>query len=255
MALIKYKSVGKNNLPNTKTTCLVSCDSCNIEFNRRYKTRIKHLKNKEIAGDFCSGCFQKLPEARKKMSKSIREMKKRNPDWAAKISRTSKGKINLGDKNGMKQKEARKKVSIARKEMFKDPEERAKLSRKMIKAWANGRYDGVKVGRCKWYDYEKKDGTIAKCQGTWELAYAKWLDENNIGFIAHRGRIKYRRKKVVRSYYPDFYLIESDEYIDIKNQYHFSLNSEKFDMIRRQNPKLKIIILFRHQLEEMGVKL
>jgi hypothetical protein len=255
MALLKYIFVGKSGAPNTKTTCLVTCDSCNIEFNRKYKTRIKHLKDKTINGDFCAGCIQKLPGAREKMSMAMKTMVANDPDWCKRNSKSKIGKINIGNKNGMKQKEAREKVSNTRKEMFKNPDQRAKVARLTAEAWATGKYDGVKVGRCKWYNYEKKDGTIAKCQGTWELAYAKWLDENNIGFVSHRGRIKYSAQGVEKSYYPDFYLVESDEYIDIKNQYHFSLNSEKFDLIRCQNPKIKIKILFRKQLEEMGVKL
>jgi len=253
MSFIRYCSTGKDNLPNTKTICHVVCDLCESEFNRKYTTRQKHLKDSDIAGDFCQGCIQKLPAKRKKMSAAIKNMIKKDPSWSKRNSESKLGKINIGDKNGMKQFDARKKVSNFRKKMFKNPENRQKVATATAKAWANGKYDSVNVGRCKWHSYRKKDGSIAKCQGTWELAYAKWLDDNDVEFIAHRGRIKYVQDGISRSYYPDFYLIKSDEYIDVKNKYHFSLNEEKFVLISEQNPNITIKILFKSQLEKMGV--
>jgi len=37
----------------------------------------------------------------------------------------------------------------------------------------------------------KRTGETIKVQGTWELAFATWLDKQEINFIAHRGTIKY----------------------------------------------------------------
>tara|TARA_Y100000296_G_C5118302_1_gene228986 strand:- start:41 stop:844 length:804 start_codon:yes stop_codon:yes gene_type:complete len=252
---IRYKNIGKNGKPNTKTKCIVLCDSCQGEFNRCYSTRVRHLNDPGINGDYCQGCIQKLPAKREKMSKAIREMMARDPEWVIRKSLSTKGRINLGNKNGMKKRAAQKKVSNARKEMFKDPKKRQELSERVSKAWADGKYDGVKVGRCKWFDFKKSDGSIVKCQGKWEFAYAKWLDSNDIAFLAHRGRIKYIQNGVKRSYYPDFYLIDDDVYIDIKNKYHFSLNKEKFKLIQSQNPKISIILLFKEDLKKLGVKL
>jgi hypothetical protein len=252
---IRYKNLGKNGKPNTKTTCYVACDLCTSKFNRGYITRKKHMSDPGISGDYCQGCIQKLPAKRERMSKAINEMMIRDPEWVIRKSVSTKGKINLGDKNGMKQDEARKKVSNARKEMFKDPKKRKEISVKLAKAWADGKYDGVKVGRCKWYAFKKTDGTTIKCQGRWELAYARWLDKNSIRFLAHRGRISYEQDNIKRSYYPDFYLIDSNVYIDIKNKYHFSLNEEKFAMIKKQHPEITLKLLFKKDLEKLGIKL
>ncbi len=57
----------------------------------------------------------------------------------------------------------------------------------------------------------------------------------------------------MRSYYPDFYLPNTDEYVDIKNYYHFSLNEEKWKKIRESNPELKIVLLFEEDLKERGI--
>lgn len=55
------------------------------------------------------------------------------------------------------------------------------------------------------------------------------------------------------SYYPDFYLIDEDTYVDVKNAYHWSLQEDKFKAIRKSNPDLKLRILFKEDLENMGV--
>jgi len=190
------------------------------------------------------------------MSNSIRKMIILDPDWKTRNSKSKKGKINIGNSNGMKQKEARTKVSKSRKKLFENLEEREKISKQIANAWINGVYDNVPVGKCKWYSYEKKDGSICKVQGRWELAYASWLDQNNINFIAHRGRISYNNVEgKMRSYYPDFYLPDSDLYIDVKNEYHYSLDKEKFNLIVEQNSDIKIKILFKKDLEDLGVKI
>jgi hypothetical protein len=78
------------------------------------------------------------------------------------------------------------------------------------------------------------------------------LDKNKIKFITHRGIISYILNGKSKNYYPDFYLIDYDEYIDIKNDYHYSLQKEKFDAIRSCNPKLKIRIILKEELIKLG---
>lgn len=85
-----------------------------------------------------------------------------------------------------------KRMGATRSERFKsDPNFRIQASELVRTAWENGKYDNVKVGKCKWFDYIKNDGISCKLQGTWELAYAKWLDLNSIEFISHKGKIHY----------------------------------------------------------------
>lgn len=59
-------------------------------------------------------------------------------------------------------------------------------------AWAEGKFDGVKVGRCKWYKYVKRDSSQIKVQGTWELAFVKWADEQGLKFDTHQGKLSYQ---------------------------------------------------------------
>lgn len=133
------------------------CNQCKKEFKRFVNLKTKFC-SKSCAGKFYSENFKHSDESKKKMSKArvnfkpwnkgltskednrilsgeknpafgkTYKTKKDNPEWAENIRASSKGKINLGDKNGMKQLEARAKVSATRKEMFKDETLRKKLS-------------------------------------------------------------------------------------------------------------------------------
>lgn len=186
----------------------------------------------------------------------IYRTKKDNPDWAKKISEGCiRNQINVGDKNGMKNPETAKRMAKTRRErVTSDPEYRKQCSESTRNGWAAGRYDNAKVGQCDWYDYIKKDGTIVKCQGTWEFAYACYLDQNDIRFVAHKGRISYVDENgVERSYYPDFYLIDSDEYIDIKSDYTESLQPMKLVHVIRSNPNMKLRIIRKDELKELSL--
>lgn len=243
---------------NTKTKVLLKCDKCG---SHQYRPYLKYLEltkyNKLFDMDYCQPCWgairQSSPEARKKMSISINKMIAKDPQWKVRNSESKKG-INIGDKNGMKQEAARKKVSESRINKFKDPLERRKVSEKLIKAWADGKYEGVKVGICKWFDYKHSNGNSYKVQGTWELAFIEWLDKSKLEFTCHRGRLPYISEGIQRNYYPDFYVTEWNCYVDIKNKYHHSIQKDKFTHIREAGHSVRLI--FKEELQKLiGKKL
>jgi hypothetical protein len=179
-----------------------------------------------------------------------------NPDIAKKISLATKNKINIGNLNGMKKDEARLKASKTRKNMMKDISLRKSISEKVKMAWADGKFDGVNVGRCKWYSFVKNDGEIIKVQGKWELAFVRWAEDNNLRFKSHKDRIPYKDShQNSRSYYPDFFVFDWESYVDVKNDFHYNLQIEKFDCIRKSNPDLKLLILKKDDLIKLGVVL
>ena len=164
-----------------------------------------------------------------------------------------KNKRNVGGKNGMKRIEARKKVSEFKKELLKDPNERRKLALQSSKAWKNGKFEGVKVGRCKWYSYKHSNGNLYKVQGTWELSFIKWLDEQDLSFKCHKGRISYILGGLKRSYYPDFWIDAWNCFVDVKCKYRF--NKEKHEAIINSNPNLELKLLFKEDLKQLGVNI
>jgi len=191
---------------------------------------------------------------REKISKSVKLAHEKDSSIRKRISISlKKSGANIGDKNGMKKLEARKKVSEARKKMFLNPKIREEYSKKIKKAWEDGKFDGVRVGQCKWYEYEHSNGNIYKVQGTWELAFIKWLDDNGLEFRCHRGRIPYKLGDKNKNYYPDFWIYKWKSYADVKCRYFYS--EEKFDAIKKSNPSVKVIILFKEDLIKLGVNL
>jgi hypothetical protein len=237
---------------NTKTDILFNCDKCGIEYRRNIKSYNKMKENICYDKDYCPKCWRTVLNNRtwykEKMSKSLvkRFSKQSERD---KLSLATKGKINLGDANGMKQKEARKKVSNARIKMFKDENLRKEYAEKTRLAWKEGKFDGVRVGCCKWYEYMHSSGQTYKVQGTWELAFIKWLDATGLTFKCHKGRLEYIIEGEAKNYYPDFWVDEWECYVDVKSRHWY--NEEKFEAIKNSGHNVRI--LFKEDLERLGV--
>ena len=254
--IIKYL-IKSHGIINTKTQIEFKCDQCKAKYSMVNRNYLSMKSSPYYIKDYCSKCWRKVlnnrPEYKKNMSKAINKMYADRPEIRDKKRKSMMGK-NAGDSNGMKQKEARMKVSKTRKKMFKDNPELKKLySEKIKKAWADGKFDGVRVGRCKWYDYKHSNGNIYKVQGTWELAFIKWLDKSKMEFTCHRGRIPYIIDDTQRNYYPDFWVNIWDCFVDVKCKHFY--NEKKFNAIRSSNPDKEIRILFKKDLHKLGVKL
>jgi hypothetical protein len=105
--------------------------------------------------------------------------------------------------------------------------------------------------KTKWYDvFCPYENINIKVQGTWELIYAKYLNEHNILWNRPRIPLKYKlyEDDYVHSYFPDFYLIQSGEYIEIKGHWWKSKDGRvddkrKMKNIIKQNENVKINIL------------
>lgn len=55
-----------------------------------------------------------------------------------------------------------------------------------------------------------------KLLGTWELKFAIWCDKNNIKWIKNKDYFEYFYLNKSHKYFPDFYLPEFNEYVEIK---------------------------------------
>jgi len=73
-------------------------------------------------------------------------------------------------------------------------------------------YRGINYnGKVKKYKYN--DYTL---DGKWEVSFAKYLDANNIKWIRPNKGISYIWNNEQHKYFPDFYLIEYNMYVEIK---------------------------------------
>lgn len=87
--------------------------------------------------------------------------------------------------------------------------------------------------------------------GSWELKYAQYLDANKIKWIRNIDRFPYTYKDKLHYYTPDFYLVDTDEYIEIKG-YRTGKDYAKW----KQFPKDKtLIVLMCKDLKSLGIDL
>ena len=121
--------------------------------------------------------------------------------------------------------------------------------------WANGKYKNAIVGKTKWYDHVKPNGQRIRLQGSWELLYAKYLDQNQIEYEAHKGAIWYVRSSDLtkRVYLPDFWLPKTEEFIDIKNDHLLIVDKQKIEDVKTCNQNLKLRIITKSTLMELGI--
>lgn len=226
------------------------CKWCSKEFVVEYKYRNKRK--------FCNIDCMKIGMSgfgNPAYGKTYRT-KETHPEWAEKVSNTHKSKGSLiGDKNPMKNPVTVAKMSnTRRKTVTNDPAYRASRKQSSIDNWAEGKYDNASVGKCKWYDHQKSDGSIIKLQGTWEVAFARELDTRGIDYEAHRGRLAYiSHDGSIRNYYPDFYITMWDAYVDIKGAYWDELQKTKFEYIKKSHPDKCIVIGNKEALKEWNV--
>ena len=94
------------------------------------------------------------------------------------------------------------------------------------------------------YNYKGND-----LHGTWELRYAIYLDNNNIRWKRPKDRFLYNYKNKNHYYTPDFYLIDSNEYIEIKGY-----SNDKDYAKWKQFPKNKKLVILKYEdLLKLGV--
>jgi hypothetical protein len=241
---------------------LIKCDKCGDEHFRTLKHYKKMIKEELFDRDYCNKCWRPILNNRPEKISKMREALKKV--WSSQnkrdmLSQTMKKKSRetgypVGDKNPMKKLETRRKVGETRSKMM-TPKERKRYSDSTKKAWFEGKFIGVNnVWKCLWYDYEHSDGKIYKVQGTWELKFIKWLDNNNLKFRCHKDKIKYiDDDNKERWYYPDFFIYAWGKYVDIKSDYVYSKQKNKFKILFENNKN--IIILFKKDLEILNIKL
>ena len=88
---------------------------------------------------------------------------------------------------------------------------------------------------------------IGMCS-SWEVEYAKYLDKNNIKWLYEPKRFYFKDC----TYLPDFYLPETDTYIEIKGWWRGD-GKKKIKRFKEQYPKQNIKILMKKELEQLNI--
>jgi len=149
-----------------------------------------------------------------------------------------------------KNKEAREKIgkntSKSNKNRFSNIENRKKHSDIMIEVAKKypDSYGVSNRSRAKHYEYKGQ-----KFQGTWELEFFKFCERKNIRCRRNRESFPYFWKEKTHYYYPDFYLIDFNVFVEIKG-YETDRDIAK----QRDFPVNKKLLILRKKEYDLFIK-
>ncbi len=98
------------------------------------------------------------------------------------------------------------------------------------------------AGRCKLIRHLSPIAGEVFLNGEWEYKYALWLDAHEINWKRNTDWFPYNFDGKLRKYFPDFYLIDTSEYVEVKG-YETKKDAAKWS----QFPK-KLLVLKRKDL-------
>lgn len=149
---------------------------------------------------------------------------------------------------GNREKDIRKKIgkslSNTVSEERKTPEYREKMSRRMKGKTGGWRIGGGR-GKGSWY-VSPTAGRVY-LDSTWELAYAKWLDNNGVNWKRNKIKFPYEWEGIERYYIPDFFLVETKKYIEIKGY-----KTEK-DIAKWKSFPYTLEVLMKPEMKTLGL--
>jgi transcriptional regulator with XRE-family HTH domain len=110
----------------------------------------------------------------------------------------------------------------------------------------NGKMGGYreKAGRSKKYHVKDSFGNIVCLQSSYEKETAEILNELKIKWIRPQ-YLKYDNKK----YFPDFYLVDLDIYLDPKNDHLAKIDEDKIKKVCEQN-QVTVLILTKDKINK-----
>lgn len=108
---------------------------------------------------------------------------------------------------------------------------------------AGGLREGSGRGLKEWY--ESKFAGRVYLRSTYESRYARWLDENNIKWVQPKEGFDYTFQGNTHKYYPDFYLIEENVYVEVKGY------KTKRDIAKWQDFPYNLKIIYKKDIEAL----
>lgn len=131
------------------------------------------------------------------------------------------------------------------------------LSDKEKEEWSKNRSDEMKIryskgweskaGRTKKIHYKSNIAGEVLLDGTWELKVAMFFDQNDIKWERNKKRFLYKDKDKERTYCPDFFLVDSNLYVEVKGYV------TELDKIKWQQFTEKLEIWNKSVLKEKGI--
>jgi hypothetical protein len=105
----------------------------------------------------------------------------------------------------------------------------------------------------KKFYYKNKSNDVVYLQSSYEMITAQSLDDNNIRWSRPSSFGWIKEDGTLHKYYPDFYLIDYDIYLDPKNDYLFIKDKGKIQAVSKQN-NIRILMLTKENLDWISIK-
>jgi len=199
------------------------CDKeCKNDNSLRNHQRLCKLNPDRQTTPFCDLAKQKEIADKRKSSGRVNQWS--NPGYQ--LSEHTREKMSRSSIGRQHSKDTKEKISNAVNEKIKNNDWHTSLAKDH-----HYNYNGVDL------------------HGKWELSYAQWLDANNISWSRCKESFKYFYEGKERRYTPDFYLHDTDEYIEIKG-YKTDKDDEKWS----QFPQYRnLVVLMKEDLKHLRI--
>jgi hypothetical protein len=100
--------------------------------------------------------------------------------------------------------------------------------------------------------FNKWSNTYVWLLSSLEIKYFEYLENNNIEWSKPNYISYTTADNKQHRYFPDFFLIESNKFIEVKG-YYWPTDKVKMKLVAEQNPTLEIEILFKEDIDTLGV--
>lgn len=252
---------------NTKT-----CNKCNNDyslscFNRHYEKcngEINYWKKVKLGSivvdneTFCKFCRKQCKNANSQRNHS--RLCKSNPNKQKTFLETNKEDSRIKNKKYKNHYIKAKELGLPKPEISENTRQKMRevlsktITPEIIKKRALKTSETItkKIQKGEWHtfkncpNYEYKGYIL---NGSWELKYAEYLDKNNIKWDRNDESFPYMYNNTIHKYTPDFHLLETDEYVEIKGY-----KTEKDEAKWSQFPK-KLIVLEKQDLLDLKINI
>jgi len=209
----------------------------------------------------CTKCYHKSQKGVKRPEHSKRMSGKNHPMYGKHLSEKLKNKMSYtalknkshnGRKNGMFGIHLTGKLNgMFGKRHTKLTIEKMRKIKLGKKVPTNSGKNCYLYGRVPEHSKRVKYNNI-KMRSSWEAKYAQYLDRQNIKWLYEPKAFELVVNKKETTYTPDFYLPETDEYIEIKGWWRDN-SKIKFKVFKQQYNKIKIKVFGVQELRKLKI--
>lgn len=228
----------------------------------------KYARKRTLDSAFCRSCSAKkqlnqinngeFPEHKEKRKKSLKKYYETHDHWGKGKKRPQHviDALREAAKNRVITDEYRQKMSDSQtgerngfygKHHTQETLDRIQETR--LKNIRNGKK--IKI-RGKTQKYITRDGVELMMKSSWEVKFAKFLDDFNINWLYEPFHYEILIENKIRTYTLDFYFPDTNEWVEIKGRW-FPHSKIKHEAFLKQYPDIKVFVFIRDHLKELNV--